>query len=73
MDDGTSVKADLKSELDFIEVAAAIQDICETQPMMLKVLEFIFMMSATDPKFKELKKKNTIKIPDFNEILKNNK
>ena len=73
MDEGTSVKVCLENELDYIEVATAIHDVITDHPKMLEVLEFINFMAMTDPKFKELKQKNTISIPNFDELLKNTK
>ena len=70
VDEGTACKVNIDGKEDLFQVAIAINDLIVSNPELLEIIRIIAFMMATDPKFKEMKDSHTIKMPDFDKLLK---
>lgn len=66
----TSVRFKTESEHDLTSVALAIDHVMRDSPSIRKMLFAISMQRVLDPNFDKEYEKNSIKVPDFDKILK---
>lgn len=70
---GISVQCHTDSEKEVFQVALAIHRLVSNSPLISVMLANIIEMEMKDPHFSEVLDNATIKMPDFESILKNDK
>lgn len=66
----TSVRFKTESERDLASVALAIDNIMRNSSVLRKMLLAVSMHRMLNPNFDEEYEKNSVKVPDFDKILK---
>ena len=66
----TSVRFNTESERDLASVALAIDQIMRDTPSLRKMLLTVSIHKMLNPEFEKEYEKNSVKVPDFDKILK---
>lgn len=72
IDEGSAVKIHTETEDEVFAVALAIHQTLAQNEVIREMAEALAFMALTDKDFNKEVKSKTIKLPDFDKILKNN-
>ena len=73
VDGMTAVKLEADDDEEIFCIALAVYDLLDKHPKIAEICAFMKVLAMTDPTFKELKDRDTVKIPDFDKLLKSKK